>query len=65
MIFVTGGTGLVGSHILLKLSQREEKIKALKRPLSNICICRNIFIRNNALELFNNIIWVDGDYFFL
>ena len=61
MIFVTGGTGLVGAHILLKLSQRGEKIKALKRSLSNTCICRNIFIRNNALELFNNIIWVDGD----
>ena len=31
MIFVTGGTGLVGAHILLRLSQQGEEVKALKR----------------------------------
>ena len=36
MIFVTGGTGLVGSHILLKLSQRGEELKALKRATSSM-----------------------------
>ncbi|MEC8853335.1 MAG: NAD-dependent epimerase/dehydratase family protein, partial [Bacteroidota bacterium] len=36
MIFVTGGTGLVGSHILLNLSQKGEEFKALKRTTSSM-----------------------------
>ena len=31
MIFLTGGTGLVGAHILLKLTESGQKVKALKR----------------------------------
>jgi len=61
MIFVTGGTGLVGSHILLKLSQDGEPFKALKRPSSSLNICRNVFSEYNQAELFTRINWVDGD----
>ena len=35
MIFVTGGTGLVGSHVLLKLLQRGKEVKALIRSNSS------------------------------
>lgn len=61
MIFVTGGTGLVGSHILLELSQKEEKFKALKRDSSSLSICENIFKHYNAEDLFDKINWVVGD----
>lgn len=61
MIFVTGGTGLVGSHILLELSKKEEKFKALKRNSSSLSICENIFKHYNAEDLFAKINWVVGD----
>jgi len=61
MIFVTGGTGLVGSHILLELSQKGEQFKALKRASSSLSICENIFKHYNAEDLFEKIDWVVGD----
>ena len=61
MIFVTGGTGLVGSHILLELSQKDEQFKALKRDSSSLSICKNIFKHYNAEDLFEKIKWVVGD----
>ena len=61
MIFVTGGTGLVGSHILLELSQKGEQFKALKRDSSSLSICENIFKYYNAEDLFEKINWVAGD----
>ena len=61
MIFVTGGTGLVGSHILLKLAQQSKQIKALKRKSSSLDVCKSIFRYYNEENLFSQIIWVDGD----
>ena len=61
MIFVTGATGLVGSHILLELSQKGEQFKALKRDSSSLTICENIFKHYNAEDLFEKINWVVGD----
>jgi len=61
MIFVTGGTGLVGSHILLVLSKKGEQFKALKRDSSSLSICENIFKHYNAEDLFEKINWVVGD----
>ena len=61
MIFVTGGTGLVGSHILLKLSLQQRDFIALKRSSSSLSVCRNIFSYYNLTHLFEKIKWVDGD----
>ena len=61
MIFITGGTGLVGSHILLKLSQRNISFKALKRERSSLDICKDVFTYYNAESQFNKIKWVNGD----
>lgn len=61
MIFVTGGTGLVGSHILLKLSQSNISFKALKRESSSLNICKDVFTYYNAESHFNNIRWINGD----
>ena len=61
MIFVTGGTGLVGSHILMKLSQDNIPFKALKRSSSSLEVCKDVFIHYNAESLFHSIIWEEGD----
>lgn len=63
MIFVTGGTGLVGSHLLFDLLSKGEKVRALRRENSNIELVRTIFgyYSDKADELFNSIEWFDGD----
>ena len=61
MIFVTGGTGLVGSHVLLNLAQKGEQFKALKREYSSLEVCKNIFAHYKELDLFDKINWVNGD----
>lgn len=61
MIFVTGGTGLVGSHLLLQLIEKGEKVRALKRSTSNIRKVEQFFKRNKAQEIFHKIEWIDGD----
>jgi dihydroflavonol-4-reductase len=61
MIFVTGGTGLVGSHILLRLAQEDISFKALKRETSSLQICETVFSHYAAKELFSKINWVKGD----
>ena len=61
MIFVTGGTGLVGSHVLLKLAQKSKDFKALKRSCSSLDICKSVFSYYHANDLFVKINWVDGD----
>ena len=45
MIFVTGGTGLLGTHVLLEILSRGEKVRALKRKTSDLdydlfCDCK-------------------------
>ena len=63
MIFVTGGTGLVGSHLLLALLQQNTGVKALRRKTSDIEKVRKLFSRytSDADELFGKIKWVEGD----
>lgn len=64
MIFVTGGTGLLGSHLLIELSKRGLKIRALKRKSSDLTEVKNLFVyylNDIDLTLFKQIEWVDGD----
>ncbi len=63
MIFVTGGTGLVGSHLLFKLTKAGKKVKALKRDFSNLQLVIKIFsyYTENPEEYFKQIEWVNGD----
>ena len=65
MILVTGGTGLVGAHLLLKLLEKGEKVVVLKRSSSNISNTLKIFnyYSSNAQELFAKIKWLDADLF--
>ena len=63
MIFVTGGTGMVGAHLLFDLACRGMKVRALRRPGSNIKKVEKIFgfYRAEYQPLLQNIEWVDGD----
>jgi len=63
MILVTGGTGLVGSHLLYDLCKSGMKVRVLKRPASNVSIVNNVFsyYTNKPEELLKNIEWVDAD----
>lgn len=63
VILVTGGTGLVGSHLLFDLCKSGEQVRALKRPNSNIAVVKKVFsyYAVNANELLKNIEWVDAD----
>jgi dihydroflavonol-4-reductase len=64
MILVTGGTGLVGSHLLFELAFQEKKIRALKRSGSNTELIKRLFAWydvDRGEELFNRIQWTEGD----
>jgi len=63
MIFVTGGTGFVGAHLLYDLVSRGEKVRALKRPGSSVVRTAKIFSFYSIeyKQLMQNIEWVEGD----
>ena len=65
MILVTGGTGLVGAHLLLHLIESRnnatEKIRAIYRTIESIEKTRSLFNLYKKINLFNFIEWVNAD----
>jgi nucleoside-diphosphate-sugar epimerase len=71
MILVTGGTGLVGAHLLYALInntstssvQRGEKVRAIHRKSSDLEAVKNVFsfYTNDPDPLFNKIEWMVAD----
>lgn len=63
MILVTGGTGLVGGHLLFELSQKQTAIRAIYRSLNSLEITKEIFKLkgDNDLSLFQKIEWFESD----
>lgn len=61
MILVTGATGLVGSHLLIKLLEEGEVVKALYRNKEKIAAVKNVFQHKNRLDLFEKISWTEGN----
>lgn len=72
MIFITGGTGLLGSHLLLSLVKEHNEVLALKRSTSDLDEVRRVFgyyistedgiTKEDELDkLFGRIRWVDAD----
>ncbi|MEO6901506.1 MAG: NAD-dependent epimerase/dehydratase family protein [Bacteroidia bacterium] len=62
MILVTGGTGLVGSHLLYELVKSGKVVRALKRKTSSIENVKKVFsYYTTDAELINKIDWVEGD----
>jgi nucleoside-diphosphate-sugar epimerase len=63
MILVTGGTGLVGSHLLYDLVKNNESVRAIVRDRKKIKLVEKIFsyFTDNSDELIQKIDWVEGD----
>lgn len=62
MVFVTGATGLLGSHLIFHLAQAGEEIIALKRSSSSLRECKEIFnMYDGGSYLWPRIKWVEGD----
>ncbi|MGC1514807.1 MAG: NAD-dependent epimerase/dehydratase family protein [Maribacter sp.] len=63
MVLVTGGTGLVGSHLLLRLAMNDTKVRALYRTQDKLEHVKKIFsyYTTDIDSLFHKIEWVQGD----
>ncbi|MDQ3047032.1 MAG: NAD-dependent epimerase/dehydratase family protein [Bacteroidota bacterium] len=63
MILVTGGTGLVGSHLLYDLTRSGESVRATKRANSDLGNVKKVFsyYTQDPIELLNRIQWIDTD----
>jgi nucleoside-diphosphate-sugar epimerase len=63
MILVTGGTGLVGSHLLFNLISNNETVRAIYRREHKLELVKHVFsyYSKDYQELFNKIEWVECD----
>ena len=65
MILVTGGTGLVGAHLLLHLIESQsigsEKIRAIYRSETSIEKTKSLFAIYKKESLFEHIEWIQAD----
>lgn len=61
MNLITGGTGLVGAHLLLFLLEKEEQVRALYRSEQRLDKTRKLFEFYQKQELFSLIDWVKAD----
>ena len=63
MILVTGGTGLVGSHLLFELTKSQHKIRALYRSLKTVEKVKHVFsfYTDRVDSQFDKIEWVQAD----
>lgn len=63
MILVTGGTGLVGAHLLYKLVLDKKKVRAIYRNEHKLINTKNVFscYSEGSETLFNAIEWVQAD----
>jgi dihydroflavonol-4-reductase len=62
MILVTGGTGLVGAHLLFRLCETQESVKAIYRTPESLEKTKILFkLKNASSILFDKIEWLQTD----
>ncbi|TDU43138.1 nucleoside-diphosphate-sugar epimerase [Gelidibacter sediminis] len=63
MILVTGGTGLVGSHLLFKVLQTNDKVKAIYRREQKLELVKKVFsyYTKDVASMYNRIEWLEAD----
>lgn len=63
MILVTGGTGLVGSHLLYKLLKTNQKVKAIYRREHKLALVKKVFsyYSTDFEALYQKIEWIEAD----
>jgi nucleoside-diphosphate-sugar epimerase len=63
MILVTGGTGLVGSHLLYKLVSENEQVRAIYRRPQTLERVKHVFsyYSKNHKTLYEKIEWIEAD----
>ena len=61
MILVTGGTGLVGAHLLLHLVENEASVRAIYRNSASIEKTKTLFSIYKKEYLFEKIEWIQAD----
>ncbi len=63
MILVTGGTGLVGSHLLFKLLETNAKVKAIYRREHKLEMVKKVFsyYTEDVASLYQKIEWIKAD----
>jgi dihydroflavonol-4-reductase len=62
-VFVTGGTGMLGSHLLYSLVERGGSVKAIYRKKYKLDLVKKVFAyySNKSIDLFNRIEWIESD----
>jgi dihydroflavonol-4-reductase len=61
MVLVTGGTGLVGAHLLIHLLEKGENVRALYRNLESTQKTKALFSLYQKNGLYDSIQWIQGD----
>lgn len=63
MVLVTGASGLLGSHVLLKLLEKGETVRCLIRPDSDLDALKSLFswYGSTTLTLLDRVNWIYGD----
>lgn len=61
MILVTGGTGLIGAHLLLNIVEKEDAIRAIYRTSTGIEKTKSIFELYKKEPFFSKIEWIQAD----
>ena len=61
MILVTGGTGLVGAHLILHLIENGDSIRAIYRSIKTIEKTKSLFSLYKKESFFEKIEWIPAD----